>query len=146
MVQDHDHTDSQWVGFDPGRRRCGLAVADLRGKIALPLGVLPTEPRLTLGQRLLAALGERKLRGLVVGLPLDLHGEEGAAARFARELGAQLAEQLHCAPHFVDERFTTQAADARQREAGRRASQRRRTVDALAAAAILQAFLDQRAG
>ncbi len=136
--------DTQWLGLDPGIVRCGLAVADTSATLALPLSVLPTEPRHTLATRLRAALGQRQLAGLVVGLPLDQHGGEGEAAVRARELGTTLAAELGCELHFVDERFTTAEALARDREAHRGGKRPRAAVDAQAAAAILQTFLDSR--
>jgi len=134
---------AQWAGVDTGRVRCGLAVADAGAVLATPLGVVDTEPRASLAGRVLEALGERKLRGLVVGLPLDLRGREGEPVQFARELGGQLAADLGCSVHYVDERFTTAEMHVRRREAGKSGKQRKRDIDAWAAAAILQSFLDQ---
>lgn len=134
---------SQWVGVDTGRARCGLAVADTTATLASPLGVVVTEPQLSLGGRVLESLGERELRGIIVGLPLDLRGGEGESAQFARKLGEDLANKLHCELHFVDERFTTAEMHARRREAGKSGVQRKADIDAWAAVAILQAFLDR---
>ena len=134
--------DSQWLGLDPGIVRCGLAVADTSATLALPFSVVPTEPRQTLAARIRAALAQRQLAGLVVGLPLDQYGGEGSAAAVARELGTALATELDCALHFVDERFTTAEALARGRETDTSAKRPRADVDAQAAAAILQTFLD----
>lgn len=133
-----------WFGLDPGTARCGLAAADARAVLASPLAVIETEPRSTLGSRLRAALGGREPRALVVGLPLDAHGAEGPAAQLARELGGLVAAELGCEAHYVDERFTTAEMHVRRREAGVSGRKRARDIDAWAAAAILQAFLDQR--
>lgn len=133
----------QWVSVDTGRARCGLAVADTTATLATPLGVVETEPRQSLGERVLESLGERELRGLVVGLPLDLRGCEGKSAQFSRKLGEELAVRLNCELHFIDERFTTAEMHARRREAGKSGVQRKVDIDAWAAAAILQSFLDQ---
>jgi putative Holliday junction resolvase len=137
-------TDSQWLGLDPGTVRCGLALADTSATLALPFSVVPTEPRQTLADRIRTALGQRRLAGLVVGLPLDQYGGEGIAAVFARELGTALADELDCSLHFVDERFTTAGALARARETGGRGKRPPAVVDAEAAAAILRTFLDSR--
>lgn len=136
-------SDPQWLGLDPGTVRCGLAVADASATLAFPLAVVPTEPRTTLARRLAAAAGARKLKGLVVGLPLNQHGAEGPAAVWARTLGEALAADLGCAVQFIDERFTTAEVLAKREESGISGKRRREAVDAQAAAAILQAFLDR---
>jgi len=137
------HLQKQWVGVDTGRVRCGLAVADTTATLATPLGVVDTEPRQSLGKRVLESLGERELLGLVVGLPLDLRGCEGESAQFSRKLGEELAANLNCELHFVDERFTTAEMHIRRREAGKSGVQRKTDIDAWAASAILQSFLDR---
>jgi putative Holliday junction resolvase len=137
------HMQQQWVGVDTGHVRCGLAVADTTATLATALGVVDTEPRPSLGKRVLESLGERELRGLVVGLPLDLRGCEGESAQFARKLGEELAASLNCEFHFVDERFTTAEMHTRRREAGKSGMQRKADIDAWAASAILQSFLDR---
>jgi len=132
-----------WFGFDAGTVRCGLARADAGSSLASPLAVVPTEPRSTLASRVQAALGGRAPRGLVVGLPLDARGEEGPAAELARELGELVAAELGCEVHYIDERFTTAAMHVRRREAGISGKRRANDIDAWAAAAILQTFLDR---
>lgn len=133
-----------WLGLDVGSVRCGLAAADAGASLASPLAVVETAPRSTLGSRLRAALGGRAPRGLVIGLPLDARGGEGPAAELARELGDKVAAALGCEAHYVDERFTTAEMHVRRREAGVSGKRRAQDIDAWAAAAILQTFLDQR--
>ena len=133
-----------WIGIDPGRVRCGVAVAQESSPVATPLTVLDTEPRDTLARRLAAALDQRTPRALVVGLPLDQHGGEGEAAHFARAIGELLAQALDVPLEFIDERFSTANAQTLRRETGAKAAKRRRAIDAGAAALILQGFLDRR--
>lgn len=136
--------DPHWLGVDPGSVRCGLALSDPSGTLASPLGVVHTEPRVTLVDRVSAVLAGRQLSAVVVGLPLQLRGKEGPAARLAREIGALLAEGLGCPAVYLDERFTTKEMLARRREAGITGDKARRDLDAWAAATILQSFLDRR--
>lgn len=136
--------DSQLiVGLDTGRSRCGLARADGSLTLASPAGVVATEPRSTLVERVRAALKDRAVGLVVAGLPLDQHGGEGPACAFARELAAEVAAGLGCGLEFVDERFTTVFAERSRRSAGQR-GRSVPDVDAWAAAAILQAWLDRR--
>lgn len=86
--------------------------------------------------------GRTRLAGeIVVGLPVNMDGTEGQAAREAREFARRLKEALKCPVHLQDERLTTAEAEWSLR--GRRLTRRgrRRRVDALAAAAILRDFL-----
>jgi putative Holliday junction resolvase len=132
-----------WFALDTGTVRCGLAVAAAGSILAMPLAVVETEPRATLGKRIRTALGPRRPLGLVVGLPLDERGEEGPAAQKAREIGELVAAELGCAAHYVDERYTTAEMHVRRREAGIKGKKRIKDIDAWAAVAILQSFLDQ---
>jgi putative holliday junction resolvase len=102
------------------------------------------------GQRDLAAVAavaqELGAGGLVLGLPLDLSGEEGEAARRVRDLGAALAAHLGCVVHYWDERFSTAAAERALLEGNVRRKQRKQLVNHVAATLILQSFLDSAAG
>lgn len=79
---------------------------------------------------------------VVVGLPVSLSGDEGVAAEKARDLGAQVEESTGCEIVFFDERFTTVQAEAALLEGGVRRRKRRDTVDKIAAAMMLQGYLD----
>ena len=83
---------------------------------------------------------------VVVGLPLSLSGDEGPAARAARTEAKTLATLVEVPIETFDERLTTVTAERALTEAGVRGPARRQVVDKVAAAVILQAFLDRRAG
>ena len=82
----------------------------------------------------------------MVGLPVSLSGDEGPAAGAARDFGVRVAEATGRDVVFVDERFTTVVAEGALLEAGMRRSRRREVKDKVAAAIMLQAYLDQRHG
>ena len=82
--------------------------------------------------------------GVVVGLPLTPEGEEGASAAAARELAAQVERRTALPLELVDERMTTARALGAIREQGGSTRGRKEDVDALAAAVLLQQFLEQR--
>jgi putative Holliday junction resolvase len=100
----------------------------------------------TLADRVSDVLAGRRLSAVVVGYPLQLSGKEGLAVALAREIGSLLAEGLGCPAVYLDERLTTKDALARRHEAGITGAKARRDLDAWAAAAILQSFLDRRHG
>ena len=88
-------------------------------------------------------LGDKPAAALVVGLPLELSGKEGPSAQAAREIGTVVGAELGCPVHYVDERFTTAEMHVKRKAAGRSGKQRAKDIDAWAAAAILQSWLER---
>ncbi len=132
------------LGVDLGSVRVGVALSDLTGTLASPLAVLLRAP--DLHDRLGDLVTEHEAGAVVVGLPRSLDGRERQAARAARAEVAQLAGRLPVPVHLQDERLSTVAAHAGLSAAGRTGRQRRGTVDASAAAVLLQSWLDSPAG
>ena len=132
------------LGVDLGSVRVGVALSDATGILASPLLVLPRAA--DLHDRLAALVDEHEVGAVVVGLPRSLDGRERRAAATVRaELGS-LTARLGVPVHLHDERLTTVAAHAGLAAAGRTARQRRGSVDASAAAVLLQSWLDSPAG
>jgi putative holliday junction resolvase len=130
------------LGIDPGARRVGLALSDDEGRIASPHATLQVKSNAGVAAEIAAlalALGAERL---VIGLPLRLDGSEGEAARRVRALVARIAQ--HCALPVTlwDERLSTRAAERALREGGVRGAQQRALVDQVAAALLLQSYLD----
>jgi putative Holliday junction resolvase len=135
------------LGVDWGERRIGLALSDESGILAQPLATLTrrTGKRFPMTQ-LLAHIAAHDVRGVVVGLPLDARGAEGAAARAARALADDIHRRSGRPVELWDERFTTARARSAVREMGGKTAGRAADVDALAAAVLLQHYLDARRG
>ena len=134
------------LGVDVGKRRVGLAVSDPTGTVALPLETLQRRG----GKRFPLSRLEEIARGLdvehvVVGLPLDLRGEENDWCGEVREVGRRLGARLGVEVSFVDERLTSVRAERAVRSVGlgKRQREEKGRVDAAAAQLILQAWLDQ---
>jgi putative Holliday junction resolvase len=124
---------------DVGSVRVGVARSDPGGILASPLTVLRSG-RLDELATLVAGADAIEV---IVGLPTSLSGREGAAAAAARGFAAELASRLAPVPvRLVDERFTTTQAHEALRRGGKDSRARRGTVDAAAAAVLLQAALD----
>jgi putative Holliday junction resolvase len=133
------------LGLDLGSRRIGVAVSDRSGTIASPLTVVARAKRRAEDHRRIAALvAEEEAEILVVGLPLSLDGTMGPAARAAAAEVEQLASVVGVPVETVDERLTTVTAEAALRQAGVKGQSRRQVVDKVAAAVLLQAWLDRR--
>lgn len=132
------------LAIDPGARRLGLAISDPSEMIASPLGVIERSAWKADVQRLRKIVEDSAVGEIVVGRPLTMRGEVGAEAREAERFAAKLRAALSVPVVEVDERLSTVAAERAMRDAGSRAAQRRARRDAVAAALILQPYLDRR--
>lgn len=132
------------LGIDFGTRRLGLALSTPEQNLSTPLEVWSRHDPASDARRLRQVIEEYHVRGIVIGLPLHMGGEEGQSARRAREFGRWVRETLALPVAFWDERCSTAAADDWMQEAGLTREQRRARRDMLAAHVILQSFLDHR--
>ncbi len=133
----------RYLGVDLGRARIGLALADDVLRTARPLRVIAHRAESAALAEIARAAGEYEVGRAVLGLPLNMDGSEGPAARHARAFAPRLAAALGVPVDLFDERLSTFEADARLRDQGFPAKDRRSLVDAEAAAVILQGWLDQ---
>jgi putative Holliday junction resolvase len=133
------------LGLDLGSKRIGVAVSDLSGTIASPLTVVARSRSRRHDHATLAALVRTEEADVVVvGLPRSLSGDLGPAARGVLEEVEVLATVVGVPVETYDERLSTVAAEAALRESGVRGPARRQIVDKVAAAVILQGWLDAR--
>jgi len=131
------------LGIDLGSKRIGVAVSDRSGTIASPLTVvLRGRRRADDHARLRALVIEEEAERVVVGLPLSLDGSIGPAAAGAMAEAEELASVVGVPVETFDERLTTVSADRALMEFKMRAQARRRVVDKVAAAVMLQTWLD----
>jgi putative holliday junction resolvase len=133
------------LGVDFGALRIGLAVSE--GRVAVPLIIVEHENRERDLERVAAIARERLVAAVVVGLPVLESGEEGEQARRTRRFGDALARRLDVPVVYQDERFSSvraedAVADADLKPAGATRRGGKRHIDDLAAAVILQAYLD----
>ena len=134
------------LGVDPGTKRIGLAVSDLSGTIASPLTVLQRSRSKQHDLHEIARIArEEEAEVIVVGLPLNMDGSEGKAAKAAVAEARRLATLVDVPVEMHDERLTTVTAERSMLEAGLDAVERRKVVDKVAAAIMLQSWLDARA-
>ncbi|MCS7050294.1 MAG: Holliday junction resolvase RuvX [Thermomicrobium sp.] len=133
------------LGLDVGGRRVGVAISDELGLIASPLTTIDLNRE---GPEAIVKLVERYAPTVVVvGLPMTMRGQEGAQAAETRRFVEALRPHLSCPIVWWDERLTSTAADRALTAAGLRRGRRRQVVDAVAAALLLQSYLDaQRTG
>jgi len=129
------------LALDYGTRRVGVAVSDPLGISAQAHSVLDGADPGLMGNisRLAAELGAERI---VVGLPLSLDGSEGPAAAAVRRFAAEVGAATGLPIELLDERFTTVSADRVLVEAGLSERRRRGVRDRVAAAVLLQSYLD----
>ncbi|MEA2932303.1 MAG: putative pre6S rRNA nuclease [Actinomycetota bacterium] len=131
------------VGLDLGKRRVGVAVSDSAGILAVPSTTVERVGDDAADRaRLAEAVRELEAELVVVGLPRSLDGSEGPAAEWARAEAAALAGLLDVPVELFDERLTTVSAHRSLAAAGVKGRNRRKVVDQVAAAVLLQAWLD----
>lgn len=120
-----------------------MALSDSAGTMALPYEVVTRSgDEATDHRRLLALATEAEVETIVVGLPLSLDGSEGPAARSAIEEAARLASVAGVPVVTFDERLTTVTAQRDLRHAQMKGKAQRKVVDKVAAAVLLQHWLD----
>jgi putative Holliday junction resolvase len=132
------------IGIDLGTRRIGVAISDHTGTLASPLTVIARSGDVSRDHRAIADLvAEEGAARVVVGMPLSLSGKAGPAARAAAAEVEQLSHALDVPVETYDERLTTVTADRSMMERRMKADARRRVVDKVAAAVMLQSWLDR---
>jgi putative Holliday junction resolvase len=134
------------AAIDLGSTRIGLAVSDELGLLAHPRPFLPASTVGQLVERLLVLCTTDCVEAFVIGLPKTLDGREGPLARRARVLATQLKQRSGCRVILVDERLSTHQAHSQLMNSGYDARERKSKVDSVAAAILLQTFLDAERG
>jgi putative holliday junction resolvase len=132
----------RYLSIDLGDKRTGLAVGDDDSGVISPVEVLVTPRGEALIAAILKSIDQHEPHALVIGLPVNMDGSEGPAAKTVREFGETLRLRCDLPIHFQDERLTSYAADQRMSQTGRTHKQKKHLRDALAAAEILRDYFD----
>ncbi|NGX39702.1 MAG: putative pre-16S rRNA nuclease [Chlamydiae bacterium] len=132
------------LGIDYGEARIGLALSDPNGIIASPIKAIPAKKGLKeTAQAIYAELSTLEpIEKIVIGLPLLLSGKESPSSTKVRELAKYLEEIANLPIVLWDERLTTAQVERTLKEANMSRKKRVRYIDAMAAGAILQNYLD----
>jgi putative Holliday junction resolvase len=138
----------KYIGLDYGSKTVGVALTDETGTIARSVEIVRRENEKRLRRtcaRIEEIIVESKAEEIVIGLPLNMDGSEGERAAKAREFAEMLGRRTGMPIHMVDERLTTveadeimDAADIKDRR------ERKAKVDSIAAAVILQDFINSK--
>lgn len=131
------------LGLDLGEKTIGLALSDTLLTVATPLETLARGKFSTDAMKILKLMAEHDVGALIIGLPLNMDGSEGASAQSARAFARNLADRHGVTIVLQDERLSTIAVTRTLLEADSSRAKRARVVDKMAAAYILQNALDR---
>ncbi len=130
------------LALDYGSKRVGVAVSDELKMIATPLEFIPAQPFADFLRRLRELLAGKEIELVLVGMPRSLDGGYGPAALKVQDFVAALNGAITVPIRTWDERLTSAQANRVLIQGGARRDQRKRKVDAMAAAILLQSYLD----
>ncbi len=135
--------DGAIAGLDLGTVTIGVAVSDIRRRVATPLETVRRRMFTLDAQRLLEIAAARDLKGFVLGLPMNMDGSEGPRAQSTRAFARNLERLTDLPIAFWDERLSTVAAERAMLEADLSRKRRAEMIDHVAAGFILQGMLDR---
>jgi putative Holliday junction resolvase len=130
------------LALDPGTKRIGVAVSDELKLIAQPLEFVPAEPFADFLARLKHLVQEKEVELILVGMPRNMDGTYGPAATRVQEFVTELKKAIPLRIKKWDERLTTSQANRVLIDANVRRDKRKEKVDKMAAAILLQSYLD----
>lgn len=130
------------MGIDLGEKRIGIAISDPTRLIASAHSVMMRKSRAEDYARYARLIAEQHISLVVMGLPITLAGHEGDRAAWVRDYTTGLRNQIVVPVVYWDESLTTKEAEASLRAQGKRGRKIKEHVDAVAAALILQSYLD----
>jgi putative pre-16S rRNA nuclease len=130
------------LALDHGTKRIGVAVSDETKTIAQPLEYIPAEPFAEFLARLKKILAEKEIDLIILGLPRNMDGSYGPAAQKVETFAAALKAAVMIPIKLWDERLTSSQANKILIHAKVRRDKRKEKVDKMAAAILLQSYLD----
>lgn len=128
------------LGIDYGQKRIGLAI--VQGGMAFPFKTLIKGTRDTLFAELLKIVDAEGIEAIVLGLPLDMHGQETLTTRQTLNFRDSLARRTNLPIHLVNEALTSFEASERLKQAGVKSHKQAAMRDQMAAVCILESFLE----
>ncbi len=133
------------LGLDVGDKRIGVALSDPTGILASPLTIIDrgSDERQTL-EAIIAVISQYQVKQIVVGLPRSMNGSIGKQAEKVTSFVQSLCSHTEVPVEFRDERLTTVSAKRLMQSARTKKTRRKARDDAIAAALILQGYLDEK--
>jgi len=132
----------RYLAIDYGTKHTGLAICDPAETIASPLTVIDGQKELL--KKIVDVVETENVEAIVLGLPLNMDDSQGSQAKLVIQFAEQLKKLLDIPIHFQDERLSTFGAEEKLAPAKFTRKKKRKRLDAIAAAEILEAFLEQK--
>jgi putative Holliday junction resolvase len=132
----------RFLGCDVGEKSIGLALSDTQRTIATPFQVIHRTQWKIDGPLLLKIIKDYQIIGIIIGFPLNMNGTEGPRCQSTRQFAANLLALIDLPLCLWDERLSTLAVNRTLLEADLSRGKRKKVIDKIAAAYILQGFLD----
>ncbi|MBA7702710.1 putative pre-16S rRNA nuclease [subsurface metagenome] len=132
----------RYLAIDYGTKRTGLAICDPAETIVSPFTVIQGQKELL--KKIADVVETENVGAVVLGLPLNMDDSQGFQAKLVFKFAEQLKKHLQIPVHFQDERLSSFAAEERLAAAEFTRKKKKKRLDAVAAAEILQAFLDSK--
>ena len=132
----------RYLAIDYGTKRTGLAICDSGETIASPLTVIQGQKELL--KKIAEVVETEHVEAVVLGLPLNMTGSQSSQTKLVFKFAEQLKDYLHIPVHFQDERLSSFSAEEKLTSAKFTRGKKRKRLDAVAAAEILEAFLEQK--
>jgi len=133
----------RYLGLDIGDRRIGVAVSDPSGRLASPLTIIERRREPADFEAINRIVRENEVELVIAGLPRSLNGTLGPQAEKVKDFTDKLRRHIPVPVEFRDERLTTVSARRLMRESGGKKAKAKARDDAIAAALILQGFLEE---
>ena len=132
----------RYLAIDYGRKRIGLAICDQAEIIVSPLAVIEGQNGLI--EKIAGVIEAENVKAVVLGLPLNMDDSQGAQAKLTLQFAEQLKKAVDIPVHLQDERLSSFGAEEKLALTELSKAKQKKQLDAVAAAEILQAFLDQK--
>lgn len=132
----------RYLAIDYGTKRTGLAVCDRQEMLTSPLKVLQGQGNLI--RDICSVIEEEGIEGVVVGIPFNMDDTEGPQAKKTRIFAEELRKYVEIPIYFQDERLSSFEAEDKLAGLELTRKQKKRHIDAIAAAAILRSFLESK--
>jgi putative holliday junction resolvase len=132
----------RYLAIDHGQKRTGLAVCDASETVVSPHSVIETANSAVLLKRIVSVITDEEIEAVVVGLPFNMDGTEGSRAEKVREFAQALADTINIPVLFHDERLSSFEAENLAVDLELTRKKKKKRLDAIAAAQILNGFLD----
>jgi len=132
----------RYLAIDYGTKHIGLAICDPAETIASPLAVIHGEKGAL--KKISDVVKTENVEAIVLGLPLNMNDSEGPQAELVFKLADRLKAHLNLPVHFQDERLSSFSAEGKMGQTDFTRKKKKKRLDAVAAAEILEAFLEQK--